>query len=46
MCLSVLATNMYMHRMPAYEGQKRELDPVELELEMAASCHVATGNQT
>lgn len=49
MCMRVLLGNMYMHHMhamPAYEGQKRELDSVELEVEMVARHHVGTGNQT
>lgn len=29
----------------ALKGQKKVLDPLELELHMVVSCHVATGNK-
>lgn len=48
MHVSVLSTCMYVHTCvpSATRGQRRALDPLELELKMAMSCHVGTETQT
>lgn len=48
MHVSVLSTCMYVHTCvsSATRGQRRELDPLELELKMAMSCHVGVEMQT
>ena len=41
--MSVSACMFYMSG--AYRGQKRALDPLELELQTVVNCHMGAGNQ-
>jgi hypothetical protein len=44
LCLHICLCTMYMSS--ALGGQKCVSEPLELELQMAMHCHMASGNQT